>query len=310
MNNCDDDMGKITELLDAINVADENTEELYSIFRTIDDYDIPVLRYYLYPGTGLVRQRVNIKGTEFNKISELNYPPLLCVKKYERANIPFQPMFYACSFPTDYHDENTPPPRVVSLQETSSFFRDKAACGIERSTVSRWEVMKDLELVALPFLADYTMACKDIKTIKDDWNEAVKTNTLNQDGLELVEYMAREIGKIFTSNVEYFKIANFVNYLLNVNEKTKAVDGIIYPSVPAAGSGFNVAIKPSVVDEKIIFVGASLCHLLKKGEQSYLHIVNKSISVENGAIIYKNNSMDDAEKKMYQAYATGLSLIN
>jgi len=303
-------MGKITDMLDAINVADENTEELYEIFRMVTDFDYLVIRFDIYSGSGMIRQRVNKKGEDFEKVSELSYPPFDCVTGYERANVPYQPMFYACSFPTDYNDENTPPPRVVSLQETSSFFRDKVASGIERSTVSRWEVIKDLELVALPFLADYTMACKDIKTIKDDWNEAVKTNTLNQDGLELVEYMAREIGKTFESNVEYFKIANFVNYLLNVNEKTKAVDGIIYPSVPAAGSGFNVAIKPSVVDEKIIFVGASLSHLLKKGEQSYLHVVNKSISVDDGHIIYQDNVMSDEEKKMYNSYAEGLEMRN
>lgn len=304
------DMGKITELLDAINVADENTEELYEIFRMVEDFDFPVIRFDIYSGSGLIRQRVNKKDKEFDKVSELNYPPLDCVTGYERANVPYQPMFYACSFPSDYTDKNTPPPRVVSLQETSSFFRDKAASGIERSTVSRWEVVSDLKLVALPFLADYSMACKDIMTIQEEWNKAVEDNTLNQDGLELVEYMAREIGKTFTSNVEYFKIANFVNYLINVNEKTKGVDGIIYPSVPAAGSGFNVAIKPSVVDKKIRFVGASLCHLLKKGEESYLHIVNKSISVEEGHIIYQDNTMSDEEKKMYQTYAEGLVMRN
>lgn len=303
-------MGKISDLLDGINVADENTSELYEIFRMVKDFDFPVIRFVIYSGYGLIRQRVNKKGEDFDKVSELNYPPYDCVTGYERANVPYQPMFYACSFPADYDEENTPPPRVVSLQETSSFYRDKAASGIERSTVSRWEVVKDLELVALPFLADYTMACKDIKTIKDDWNKAVKANTLNQDELELVEYMAREIGRTFSNNVEYFKIANFVNYLLNVNEKTKGSDGIIYPSVPAAGSGFNVAIKPSVVDEKIRFVGASLSHLLKKGEESYLHIVNKSISVENGHITYQENTMSDEEKKMYQTYAKGLVMRN
>lgn len=303
-------MGKITDLLDGINVSDENTDKLYEIFQMIKDSDVPVIRFVIYSGSGLIRQRVNKKGEKFDEVSELNYPPLDCVTGYERANVPYQPMFYACSFPMDYNEKDTPPPRVVSLQETSSFYRDKAASGIERSTVSRWEVVKDLELVALPFLSDYSMACKEIKAIKDEWEKAIKSVSLNQEGLELVEYMAREIGKTFTSNVEYFKIANFVNYLLNVNEKTKDADGIIYPSVPAAGSGYNVAIKPSVVDKKISFVGASLCHLLKKGEESYLHIVNRSISVENGHITYQDNVMSDEEKKKYQSYAEGLVMRN
>ena len=302
-------MGRITELLGAINSANENTEELYGIFRLVDDYDIPIIRYYLNPGAGLVRQRVNLIGTEFKEVSELGYPPLLCVKRYERANVPYQPMFYACSFPRGYNDE-THPPRVIALQETSSFIKDKLATGIERSTVSRWEVMKEIELVALPFLAEYNMPNSDIETIKDEWNNVIGDGSVNQEGRELVEYMAKEIGKDFDSNVGYFKIANFVNYLLNVNEKTKNADGIIYPSVPAGGAGFNVAIKPTVVDEKIKFVGAGLCHLLKRGEHSYLHVVKQSVSVENGVITYEDKDMTDAEIKMYQSYAEGLSFRN
>lgn len=302
-------MGRITELLDAINSADENTEELYGIFRLVDDYDIPIIRYYLYPGTGLVRQRVNLIRTEFKKVSELGYPPLLCVKRYERANVPYQPMFYACSFPRGYNDE-THPPRVIALQETSSFFKDKSASGIERSTVSRWEVVKEIELIALPFLADYNMPNSDIQTIKDEWNNAIGDSSVNQEGRELVEYMAKEIGKDFSSSVGYFKIANFVNYLLNVNEKTKNADGVIYPSVPAGGAGFNVAIRPTVVDEKIQFVGAGLCHLLKKGEHSYLHVMKQSVSVENGVITYEDKNMNEAEMKMYRSYAEDLAFRN
>lgn len=108
----------------------------------------------------------------------------------------------------------------------------------------------------------------------------------------------------------YFIIANFVNYLLNVNKKTKGADGILYPSVPAGGAGFNVAIKPTVVDERIKFVGAGLCHLLKKETQSYLHVMKQSVSVENGVIIYEDKNMNDAEKKMYQSYAEGLKFRN
>ena len=40
----------MTEILDAINVREENTEELYKIFRMVPDYDIPLIRFYLYKG--------------------------------------------------------------------------------------------------------------------------------------------------------------------------------------------------------------------------------------------------------------------
>lgn len=303
-------MGKITDLLNAVNVYEENTENLYGIFKLVDDYDLPVIRFILNPGAGLIRQRVNKKGEEYTHVSELNYPPAYCLTGYERANLPYQPMFYACSFPSEYKDNNVPPPRVVALQETSSFFRDKNKSGIERCTVSRWEVVKEIKLIALPFLAEYQMACNDILNMKEEWNQALKNSVVNLDGKELIEYMAKEIGKPFDNNVEYFKIANFVNYLLNVNEKTKNADGVIYPSVPAAGSGFNVAIRPTVVDEKIKFVGASLCHLLKQMDKSYLSVMNETESISEGTLTYKKKVLESEELEVYNSYAKGLSFRN
>lgn len=302
-------MGKMTEMLNAINVQEENTEELYRIFRMVPDYDIPLIRFYLYKGASLIRQRVNEKNTEFNMVSDLSYPPADCITGYERANIPFQPMFYACSFPGDYESDDVPPPRVVALMETSRFYRDRNAIGIERSTVSRWDIIETLELAAMPFIADYSRACQLINKIKDGWNKEISKYHINPNGLELIMYMANEIGKNFYSNIEYFKIANFVHYLLNVNEKTKNVDGIIYPSVPGAGSGFNVALKPSVVNKKIIFGSASLCYLLKKEEKAYLRVMNRSVSVEKGIITYRDVDKDIQEDAICAQYS-GLDFIN
>ena len=303
-------MGRITDLLDAIDVSKENTEELYSIFRLVPDFGIPVLRFYLSKGTPLIRQRVNLKGKDFINVSDLSYPPADCIKCYERANFPYQPMFYACCFPGDYGADDVPPPRVVALMETSSFYRDISASGIERSTVSRWDLIQDMELVAMPFEADYSRACKLIKDIKSGWNDVIRQMDLNQDGLELILYMASEIGKSFSSNVEYFKIANFVNYLLNINNKTRNVDGIIYPSVPGAGAGFNVAIKPKSFQQKVRFIGASKCYLAKKKDKAYQIVVNHTISVNDGAIEYGDEEVDPRERSVYSQYAKGIDYIN
>lgn len=303
-------MGRITDLLDSIDVSKENTDELYSIFRLVPDFGIPVLRFYLYKGASLIRQRVNIKGEDFNNVSDLQFPPAYCINSYERANFPYQPMFYACCFPGDYGSDDVPPPRVVALMETSSFYRNTSASGIERSTVSRWDLIQDLELVAMPFLADYSRACKLIRKIKSGWSDIIGQFEVNQDGLELIMYMASEIGKSFSSNVEYFKIANFVNYLLNINEKTKNVDGIIYPSVPGAGAGFNIAIKPESFKKKVQFVGASKCYLAKKKDKAYQIVVNHTKSVNDGVITYEDKEIDPQEYAVYSQYAEGIDFIN
>lgn len=103
-------------------------------------------------------------------------------------------------------------------------------------------------------------------------------------------------------------IANFANYLLNVNMKTKDSDGIIYPSVPAQGSGFNVALKPNVADTKIRFVGTSLCHLLKKRDKSYVAIMKDSRLNSNGTLTYTDRSLSKEAIAIYEQYADGLNL--
>ena len=154
-------MGVLTDSLRTYNIQKGDLDELYGIFRSVNDYDIPIVRYIIYPGSGLIRQRVNLRGKEFYSISELNYPPAICLSKYGRANLPYQSMFYACSFP-HANGVDVPFPRIVSLLETSSFYKDKNSIGIERATVSRWEVTETLKLIALPFLGKYARPCQDI----------------------------------------------------------------------------------------------------------------------------------------------------
>ena len=108
-------MGRITEMLDAIDVREENTEELYNIFRIVPDYDIPMIRFCLITENSLIRHRINEKGKEFYSVSELSCPPADCFKYYERSNVPHQSMCYACAFQGNPESEDFMPPRVVAL---------------------------------------------------------------------------------------------------------------------------------------------------------------------------------------------------
>lgn len=301
-------MGKIINALNSYDVRD-NTKKLYRIFESINDFDIPIVRFIIYPGSGLLRQRINQPEKEFYKISDLSYPPASCLLKYGRANLPSQPIFYACSFSHEISDD-VPFPRVISLMETSSFFRDKQSSGVERATISRWDVIDELNLIALPFADRYQRPCPDVRYLVKSWEKIIKDIAINPEGLELVQYMSTEIANNFSTDEEYVKIANFVNYLLNINKKTKDADGIIYPSVYAQGAGFNVAIKPHIVDKKIKFVSASLCHLLKQCDQAYLAIMNYSQINSEGDLVYIEKKFDECEADIYKKYMTNLSFIN
>lgn len=292
------DMEKtIREKLEGVHYSEKDISKLYEIFNSIEGSSIPIIRFYIDEGAWLIRQRINKSGKEFKNISELSYPPVeYC--NYGRANIPFHPMFYCCSFATDM---DAPEPRYTTLLETSAFIMDKETIGVERATCSRWDVIEKLNLLALPFSKNYKRTFDDITQIQEEWNKEVKKTDINKSALELIEYMSEEIAKEATDNIQYFKIANFIFYLLFLNPKTKESDGIIYPSVAAAGEGFNVVLKPEVVDRKLKFYAAALCYLVKNKMQARLDVVSQAIgcSDEGNLTFEPEKDLDISKYKNY-----------
>ena len=276
----------IKDRLDEIVCSEENTDKLYSIFNSVDGNSLPLINISIDVGGFVIRQRINDTGKDFSKISDLSYPPASCCKRYGRANLPFHPVFYCSFFPGD---PNAPYPRYITLLETSSFALDMNSVGIERSTCTRWDIIKKLNLIALHFSDNYKRSISDIEQIKLGWKNEIAKATINKDALDLVNYMSNEIAIKVKDEIEYFKIANFVFYLLYINNKTKQADGIIYPSVAAAGEGFNIALKTESVDNKLKFVSASLCYLIKDKLDAHLIIKNHSVGQkEDGTLMFKD----------------------
>lgn len=302
-------MGLITERLDKITTPDEEgIEALYALFRSIKDYEIPIVRKSVYVGESFIRQRNNVKGCRFTNISELSYPPA-SMTKMGRANIDGNPLFYACSFPLEVNERN-PIPRYTSVLETSNIIWDRNMSGIERATISRWKVVKELDLIALPFIGEYSKPCSELIEVVKMW-QLKCIGSIPKDALELMLYMAREIAKEFTESWEYFKIANFVYYLLYMNMKTNDADGIIYPSVATQGAGLNVALKPCAVDNKLKFSNASICHVVKRGNDAKVFTISDLIVDEYGLITYKDKKLeDDNSKDNYLELSKDLNFIN
>ena len=300
-------MGYISDNLNKIDNTKEDVKNLYDIFNSIDDFKIPIIRFFLGAGEFVLRQRLNEKGKEFIHIHELTYPQDNLCKHYGRANIPYHSMFYCCC---QTPEEGAIYPRLLSLMETSKILKDKESKGIERSTLSKWKVTQRLELLMMPFRTSYARPNPMIKQIQKEWEEGIKKSNVDPNGLELVYYMSDELAKDTTDEYGYFKIANYIYYLLYINNKTRNADGIIYPSIPSAGEGFNIALKPTSVDSKLKFDMASLTYLYKNGEHSYYRIVNHSKLIDKiKGLIFEpmpNDVIEDIKLMKYQ----GLDFIN
>lgn len=283
--------------LDSIVVSEDNVQELYSIFNSVKDSTLPLIKVTMEVGSFVVRQRINEEGKDFKYIHELSYPPTEFTN-YGRANIPGHPMFYACSFGLV---QTNVEPRIITLLETSDFAQDIETIGIQRVTCARWNVIDTLQLLALPFSNNYERPIDEIQQIQDEWNKEIKKVDVNKSALEIVNYMSDEIAKKTSSASEYFKISHFVYFLLYLNEKTKDYDGIIFPSVAAGGEGFNVVLKPESVDKKLQFAVAALCYLIKNKKEERLEIIKLSTEHdEDGYLTFEKNM--NLNKEDYKSY--------
>lgn len=283
---------RIVDFVNEINHED-SIDGLMKVFQNVFKGEVPILKYIYGAHSKLIRCRINENHKNFNNVSELSYPPSGIIGSFGRANIPYQSMFYACSFP---HDMETYPPRLVGLMESSAFYRNVNSIGRQRLTCSLWINKLPLNLIALPFSEKYEQACTDVSDIRMIWEK--KKSSLNANGLQvdLLEYMGRLLADDVEDDKEYKVIASFVYFLLFHNDETKTADGILYPSVRAAGNSFNMALKPNVVDEKLKIVEGCVMHLIKDKDNASLAIY-QHFDVKGDKILYRERTPN--EKKIY-----------
>lgn len=251
----------LTERIAILDYSEAIIPELCDIFNSIKGL-LPIVKIKTLDNCHIFRQRRNEGNQGFKYIHELNYPPVPTVKNYGRANIPKNPMFYGCSFGNCQPSEI---PIKTSVMEVSKLVKDANHFGIERTTCSVWKIMDHINLLAFPFSDVYKNPTDDIIRIQKEW-KAFEDAKVSKDNLSLMHYMSNEIAKNTDNDLDYLKIAHFVYFLLNKNIPTKSYDGILYPSVHAQGNGYNVALKPCAVDNKLQFVSAHCCYLVKRPE--------------------------------------------
>lgn len=277
--------------------------ELYDIFNRIKG-QLPIVKIKTLDDCHIFRQRRNEGNYEFKCIKELSCPPVKAVKKYGRVNIPGKPMFYGCSFG---NFQPTEIPIKASVWEVSELIKDANLFGIERTTCSVWKVVDSLNLLAFPFSESYKNPTDDIIRIQKEW-KAFENTIVSKDNQSLMEYMSNEIAKNTDDNLDYIKIAHFVHFLLNNNIPTQSYDGILYPSIHAQGNGYNVALKPCAVNNKLQFVSAHCCYVVKRHENP------KEIDVDLVSYSYNQNEIGELVFEQYEDFDEkkyiGMNFVN
>jgi hypothetical protein len=157
--------------------------------------------------------------------------------------------------------------RMIAASECSSLLRGGVdTIGIEKITYGRWVIIKDINLVVIlgediysstldnPLLSELKEAYRYFISSTPEMSESIKS---------ISNFFAEEFAKEeIQEDYDYFLSALFTE----VVTKDLGYDGVMYPSVRSSGEwGFNVAIKPEVVDNNMILEMSLETTLYKNG---------------------------------------------
>lgn len=199
------------------------------------------------------------------KKESFSYKEASMVHNFERASIPYSSVFYGA-----VGDDNPEYGDFIAMLETSQIRRENKDSGREKICVSRWQVKKELKMALVVhndvFVDGLTMG-NSLNSMQQNYLKLLSEYPVSSEVEILdkkVKFFATEFAKevITGQDRQYMISAYFSDNVMNGNS-----DGIIYPSVQGKGQlGFNVAIKPSTVDNSLEFLSASEYELFKNGD--------------------------------------------
>ena len=179
--------------------------------------------------------------------SAISYNPnLQSIKTLERCNELYSSKFYG-SISTDEVDGE-----ITCVAETSLKYRndidgnENNIDGFERFTVGKWNLKKDLTLLAI--IPDKKNKEKELSKINKELIDAFDKLNSNYKFTESQIEFFKLLGNEFTKNV---KTGNENEYAISAMFSELALNykGIAFPSTKTKCQGFNIVINPDKVSE-------------------------------------------------------------
>jgi hypothetical protein len=224
-----------------------------------------ILLFSLHTGKSLTRARM---GHNFTQVSDVSYPPLRKGAKCQRANVPTKTMFYGTMVSEGQDFQLT---RLIAICECSSLMRGKGTDDPEQITFGRWNVKEDIELVAIFAESVYADTPNNslLAELKGAYDEYISKHEPD------IIAKQKNISNFFAEEFSKADIRGDYDYLLSaifteIVTDDFGYDGVMYPSVQCEGEwGFNVAIKPEIVDTNLQFDLAIESSLYKNGQNEW-----------------------------------------
>lgn len=267
---------EILEQLKNIELTEGNIGKISELINQIGP--LPIMKSLFAKGRFFDRAvRIKENEPDFNTRCRLSYCPSEYNTNFQRASTPNNTMFYGSVLKDKYTKEDHTNTRITACCETSELIRDDTIpSGEGLMIIGTWEVQ---DLITVSTIIDPTKEYEIdyFQEIKNDYLKHLKkTPEFEAKGYEYLKFLANEFSKDVKNgeNHEYYISALFSNILTNTS-----VDGILYPSVRAAGIGLCIAIHPRVMN-KLKLIGVRKCFLKKENGEVIIKYI-KGCDVED-----------------------------
>jgi hypothetical protein len=255
---------------------------------------IPFSTAKLKPGLLIDRVRLNIppKETLYKTEESVSYIKDQNVidnflTEYGRANKPHEVIFYGA-----IESSEIPTQRVTAVYEKSELLKSKESICLEGElyTLSRWEVIKEMEVVEVVFSDLAISSNLDTKRAFEYHFNKICSDPNREFFLRQLKFFSDEYARKIKSNNDYKISVAYTDFALN----HAGYSGIIYPSVPSDYKGQNVALKPSIVDENLKLKNVSTIRLHKNKEKAFLnnHKYVTDFGDDNSNFIWKDTDKE------------------
>ncbi len=245
--------------LESIELTDsaECRNEVDFIIRLILS-DLPWLHYTLSRGTIISRCRKDAPNLEKESFGCKRPENVI---SYQRASIPHESVFYGAVGDRDVEDGD-----FIAMLETSSLHRNGRDIGQEVIFVSRWRVNKDIDMALICHPNVFVDANQNstVNAMQKNYIRRLPDYPSEKEFIpifdKLVEFVAGQFAKkVSEGNNSQYMVSSYFAHNSLLTES-----GIIYPSVQVNGKlGFNVVLRPDIVEKNLEFIGAEK-HILYK----------------------------------------------
>lgn len=230
------------QIIETINEDDEQAyEKILNAFINIRFIPAFINTFYRIGDDGQTRvtfrTRAHTDTDFFTDISDISFPPNWAVKSYLRCSRPHQSIFYS--------SENRP----TSYLELVEYWAKEKNIGEKISvTIGMWEFQRDLNLYIIPRPRIEDRATDAEKFYGEMYDRKMHEMGYNAHTKQICDLIFEFMNAAFARPAKndkktYLITSAFSNLILS---KPNA-DGILYPSVPFGGNGYNSAIKKSFV---------------------------------------------------------------